>query len=367
VDEEDVKPPGAEAHRRLLDLYQAEVSRADAVLISDYRKGLLTPDFLRALIDGARDAPVLSDPGRTDDYRIYRGAYLICPNRYETSRASGLPVERVEESGAAAAKLIRECGFGKVAVTLDRDGIWLQEAPEGPGRHFPTAATVVADVAGAGDMVLSVLGLVVGGGGGIEDAVRLANLAAGIEIRRLGVVPVSREEILAELRYQGHPGVVKLKSFPEVVSHVRDQRAQGRKIVFTNGCFDLLHFGHHHLLNQARRLGDCLIVAVNSDASIRRLKGPGRPINSEEERMLMLSGLEAVDCVVLFDEDTPIPLLEALRPDVLVKGSEYSSGVVVGRELVESYGGRVALVDQVPGISTSAILRMREGRKGGAG
>jgi D-beta-D-heptose 7-phosphate kinase/D-beta-D-heptose 1-phosphate adenosyltransferase len=131
-------------------------------------------------------------------------------------------------------------------------------------------------------------------------------------------------------------------------------------VVFTNGCFDLLHFGHHHLLNQARKLGGCLVVAVNSDASIRRLKGPDRPINSQEERMLMLSGLEAVDCVILFDEDTPLALLEALRPEVLVKGGEYRGGGVVGRELVESYGGRVELVEQVPGISTTAILEMRK-------
>jgi D-beta-D-heptose 7-phosphate kinase/D-beta-D-heptose 1-phosphate adenosyltransferase len=361
VDEEDVSPPGAEAHRRLLSIYQDEVKSASVVLVSDYRKGLLTADFLRSIIQGAGQVPVLVDPGRFDDYQIYRGAHLICPNRYETARASGLPCATIEESGRAAARLIAQCGFDLVAVTLDRDGIFLQ-SKDGSGRHFPTSATVVADVAGAGDMVLSVLGLVLGAGGGIEDAVRFANLAAGIEIRRVGVVPVSREEILAELRYQGHPGVGKLKTRPELVSWVAEQRAQGRKIVFTNGCFDLLHFGHHHLLNRARRLGDCLVVAVNSDSSIRRLKGPGRPINSQEERMLMLSGLEAVDCVILFEEDTPIPLLDALRPEVLVKGSEYRDGEVVGRSLVESYGGRVELVEQVPGISTTAILEMQSGR-----
>ncbi len=363
VDEEDLQPPGPRALERLLEVYRREAGDASAVLVSDYRKGLLEPAFLGALIDGAGGAPVLVDPARVDDFRIYRGARLICPNRYETSRASGLPVGSVEESGPAAAKLIRECGFREVAVTLDREGIYLERAGGG-GKHFPTAANVVADVAGAGDMVLSVLGLVIGGGGDLEDAVRLANVAAGIEIRRVGVVAVAREEILAELRFQGHPVSMKLKTLEELVPLVRDLRARGRSVVFTNGCFDLLHFGHHHLLNQARRLGDCLIVAVNGDSSIRRLKGPDRPINDEEERVMMLSGLEAVDYVVLFEEDTPMRLLDVLRPEVLVKGGEYQGGVVVGRELVESYGGRVVLVDQVPGISTTAILRLHDQKRG---
>ncbi len=356
VDEEDLVPPEPEVLATLSSMYEKEVRGAAAVLISDYQKGLLTRGFLRRLIEGAGSVPVLIDPGRTPDYSIYRGASLICPNRYETSLATNLPCQRVEESGPAARKLIREHGIGAVAVTLDRDGIYLETAA-GIGKHFPTKATVVADVTGAGDMVLSVLGLVMAGGGDVEDAVRLANVAAGIEIRRLGVVPIGREEILAELRFEGHPGAGKLKTLPEVVGKVAELRAQNKRVVFTNGCFDLLHFGHHRLLNEARRQGDFLIVAVNSDRSIRRLKGSGRPIYKEEERMLMLSGLESVDCVLVFEEDTPIPLLEAIRPDILVKGSEYKDGVVVGRELVESYGGRVHLVEQVPGISTTAILQ----------
>ncbi len=359
VDEEDLVPPGPDVLAKLSSIYEKEVRGAAAVLISDYQKGLLTREFLRRLIDGAGGIPVLIDPGRTPDYGIYRGATLICPNRYETSLATNLPCARVEESAAAARKLIREHGIGMVAVTLDRDGIYLETAA-GLGKHFPTHATVVADVTGAGDMVLSMLGLVLGGGGDVEDAVRLANVAAGIEIRRLGVVTISREEVLAELRFQGHPGAGKLKTLPEVIDKVSELRAQKKKVVFTNGCFDLLHFGHHHLLNQARQQGDFLIVAVNSDRSIRRLKGAGRPIYKEEERMLMLSGLESVDCVLVFEEDTPIPLLEAIRPEILVKGGEYKDGVVVGRELVESYGGRVYLVEQIPGISTTAILKRRE-------
>ncbi len=362
VDDEDTRPLDTEACRFLLGAFRGEVKSASAVLVSDYRKGLLIPELLGGIIEGSGSAPVLIDPALVVDYSMYRGARLICPNRYETSRATGLPCDRIEESSRAAAKLIQKHRFQEVVVTLDRDGIYLQCA-SGAGRHFPTSACVVSDVAGAGDMVLSILGLVLGGGGRIEDAVQLANIAAGIEIRRLGVVPVTREEILADLRFQGHSGIGKLKTPEELAARVRDLHSRGKTVVFTNGCFDLLHFGHHHLLNQARRLGDCLIVAVNSDASIRKLKGPGRPINSEEERMLMLSGLEAVDFVVLFEEDTPMRLLDLLRPDVLVKGSEYRDGVVVGREFVESYGGRVALVDQIEGISTTAILHLQEGMR----
>jgi len=365
VDHEDLRPFGEEAGRALLDIFRREIPSASAVLISDYRKGLLTPELLRALIEEAGEKPILIDPALVDDYSIYRGARLICPNRYETSRASGLPCKTVEESARAAERLVEMHGFREVVVTLDRDGIFLQCA-DGSGQHFPTPARVVSDVAGAGDMVLSILGLVLGGGGTMENAVRLANVAAGIEIRRLGVVPLSRGEILADLHFQGHPGVGKLKSAEELTSLVRDLRSRGKTVVFTNGCFDLLHFGHHHLLNQARRHGDCLVVAVNSDSSIRKIKGPGRPINNEEERMLMLCGLEAVDYVVLFNEDTPLKLLDLLRPDVLVKGGEYRDGVVVGREFVESYGGKVELVEQVEGISTTAILQLKEGQKKGA-
>ena len=359
VDDEETCPFEAPVARDLLDRYRTAAAGCDAVLVSDYRKGLLTSELLQGICAGRGRAPVLVDPGRIADYTIYRGAFLICPNRYETSLASGMPVQTVEESGPAAEKLIRTCGFDCVAVTLDRDGVFLQRA-NGTGEHFPTAATVVADVTGAGDMVLSVLGLVIGSGGSVEDAVRLSNVAAGIEIRQLGVVTVSREEILSDLRFQGHLGAGKLKSRAEAAKWVKEERAKGKRIVFTNGCFDLLHYGHHILLSQARKQGDRLIVAVNADSSVQRLKGPGRPFNNQDERMLMLSSLESVDCVVLFDEDTPIPLLELLRPDVLVKGGEYEKGVVVGRELVESYGGRVALVDQVPGISTTGILELKK-------
>ena len=363
VDTEDTAALKTESAEALLEAIEAQLDDIDALLISDYNKGLLTDFFLDRLLRlAAGRVPVLTDPARIQDYEQYRGTYLICPNRYETGLATGLSCDDPERCRAAGEQLAAMYGVEYVAVTMDRDGIYLCRA-DGNSHHYSTQARLVTDVTGAGDMVLSMLGFVTAGGGTLAEAVRLANVAAGIAIRRMGAVPISRQELFAELLYCGYSGAVKIATLDQLRDKARDLRANGNTIVLTNGCFDLLHFGHHYLLNQARQLGDCLVVAVNSDESIRRLKGPNRPVFKENERMLMLSGLESVDYVVLFDEDTPIPLLEELRPEVLVKGSEYRSGIVVGREVVEAYGGRVELIEQVPGISTSALLE----RRGSAG
>ncbi len=356
VDDEVREPIERSTIAAIVERFRAQAGDLDAVLVSDYHKGLVSGSLLAALRDVAPRVPFLVDPALTDDYSPYRGSYLICPNRYEASRASGVACEDVEDCARAAEKLLRELDLASVALTMDRDGIYLHERG-GVNRHFPTRARGIADVTGAGDMVLSILGLVTAAGGTLEDAVDLANVAAGIEIRKIGVTPVSRDEILRDLRFEGHPGAGKLKKLDDLVPIVRAAREAGKTVVFTNGCFDLLHFGHQHLLAGAAREGDILIVAVNSDSSIRRLKGPGRPRTGEEMRMLMIAALEAVDYVISFEEETPIPLLEALRPDVLVKGEEYRQGVVVGRELVEGWGGRVAFVSQIPGISTTTLLR----------
>ncbi len=356
VDREQTTEIPVKRLRPLLDALRDAIGDIGAVLVSDYNKGLLGEAFLRELLKttGGR-VPVLVDPARISSYQCYSGSMLMCPNRYETSLATGMPCEDVAQCGAAGQRLAADLGIEHVAVTMDRDGIVLCAA-SGEPRHFATKSRAVTDVTGAGDMVLAMLGFVIAGKADIADAVRLANIAAGIEVRRMGAVPVSRSELLTELLYRGHTGAVKIATAEELEGRVADLRASGKRVVFTNGCFDLLHFGHHILLNQARQFGDCLVVAVNSDRSIRRLKGPGRPLNTENERMLMLCSLESVDHVVLFDEDTPVPLLERLRPDVLVKGSEYRDGTVVGREVVEAHGGVVELVEQVPGISTSALL-----------
>ncbi|MBI4601542.1 MAG: bifunctional heptose 7-phosphate kinase/heptose 1-phosphate adenyltransferase [Planctomycetes bacterium] len=362
VDSETDRPIGRSTVAAIVERFR-HGGELDLVLVPDYRKGLISAGLLAALREAAPRLKFLVDPALLEDYSAYRSSFLICPNRYEAGRASGVPCEDIEGCARAAAKLLGELDLSAVALTMDREGIYLQERGR-PGLHFPTRARVVADVTGAGDMVLSVLGLVVAAGGSLEDAVELANVAAGIEVRKIGVAPVTREEVVQEILYQGHLGVGKLKTREELVPIVEEARRTGRKVVFTNGCFDLLHFGHLHLLAGAAREGDILVVAVNADASVRRLKGPGRPRIPQEMRMLTIAALEAVDYVVSFEEDTPIPLLEALRPDVLVKGEEYRSGVVVGRGLVEGYGGRVAFVSQIPGISTTALI---EGAAQGSG
>ncbi|MCZ6794982.1 MAG: bifunctional heptose 7-phosphate kinase/heptose 1-phosphate adenyltransferase [Planctomycetota bacterium] len=356
VDEEERQPIPGEMIERLLERLRERRGEFDALLVSDYNKGLIDEELLRGVMDACAGTPVLIDPARLDDYSRYRGAYLICPNRFEAERATGISCRRLSDCSAAGARLVELLGARAVAITLDREGILL--CPAGaPARPFPTRARKVADVTGAGDMVLSILGWVVAGGGSLERAVELANVAAGIEVRHLGVTPISRQELIQEVRYRGHPAAGKIKSFGELVQVVDGERSAGKRIVFTNGCFDFLHLGHHHLLDGARQEGDLLVVAVNSDDSIRRLKGEGRPRILEEDRVRMLAGLEAVDYVTVFEEDTPNHLLEALRPDVLVKGSEYRDGVVVGREIVEGYGGQVAFVDQIPGISTTELLK----------
>ena len=355
VDDEDLRPISDEIVGRLVERIADRIGELDAVLISDYNKGLVGDTLVRRVVELAGDTPVLVDPARLTDYSRYRGVSLICPNRFEAELASEIGCRELSECQEAGAKLIDEYDIDTVAMTLDREGILLCRKDRSP-EHVPTRARVVADVTGAGDMVLAVLGWVIAGGGSVERACALANIAAGFVVRRVGVSPVSREELTQEIRYHGHPGVGKIKGAAELSEAVRREQESGKAVVFTNGCFDLLHPGHHHLLNGARQEGDLLVVAINSDASIRRLKGPDRPRIPQEDRIAMIAGLESVDYVTVFEEDTPNHLLESLKPQVLVKGGEYEEGVVVGREIVEAYGGRIAFVEQIPGISTTILL-----------
>ena len=355
VDEEERQPIGDRVVDALLARLEAEIDDLEVILISDYSKGLIQKKLVKGILELAGDKPVLADPAGIEDYSLYKGLHLICPNRFEAEKATGISCDRLQDCRKAGAKLLKRLKLRAVAITLDREGILLCETGAEP-KHFPTRARVVADVAGAGDMVLSVLGLVIAAGGPLHRAVQLANFAAGMEVRHFGVTPITRDDLLQELRYEGHPAAGKIKLLGELSTLIEEAKQKGRRIAFTNGCFDCLHLGHHHLLHGARKEGDLLVVAVNSDRSVRRLKGATRPQISQGERVRMLADLEMVDYVIVFDDDTPNRLLETLRPDVLVKGSEYRDGVVVGHEIVEGYGGRIAFVQQVPGISTTAIL-----------
>lgn len=329
-----------------------------ALLISDYGKGVCTAAVVSGAIARAQalGVPVYVDPARAIDWRRYRGASLIKPNRRETTNVLGGAGSTTEEIVAKAGDLFALAGEADVLVTLDRDGMILIQSPTSI-IHFPAMPQEIVDVSGAGDTALAVVAVATATGLSLTDAVRLANLAAGIQITRIGATSVTWDEIHAcgENASQRRK-IVDTLSLRE---RCREFRRQGKRLVFTNGCFDLLHVGHISYLQEAARLGDVLIVAVNDDQSVRALKGGERPINGAQDRAQMLAALSMVDLVTVFSHDTPCELLRELRPDVLVKGGDYALTQVVGREIVEAYGGRVVVAPKVHEISTSRLLANR--------
>jgi D-beta-D-heptose 7-phosphate kinase/D-beta-D-heptose 1-phosphate adenosyltransferase len=335
----------------------AQLRKADVVLISDYDKGVCTTGLLAEIISQtrARGLRTLADPIRGEDYRKYHGCSAITPNRLEAGLASGRVVHSVEQAVAAASQLQQQLDLEAAIVTLDKDGMALVHR-DGRQRVFPTRPRQVYDITGAGDMVLSVLGMALAAGADYDPAIRLANIAGGLEVEKIGVATVSRDEILRDLLRAGPIGCQKVLD-SEVLSRELDSRRHlGQRVAFTNGCFDLLHAGHVQYLQEARAQADLLVVGLNSDASVRGLKGPGRPVNSVEARAMVLAGLQAVDYVTIFDEPTPQNLIQVLRPDVLVKGADYRKEDVVGAAFVESYGGRVYLAPVREGYSTTRLL-----------
>jgi D-beta-D-heptose 7-phosphate kinase/D-beta-D-heptose 1-phosphate adenosyltransferase len=333
------------------------VAQADIVLISDYDKGVCTPRLLAALIDACRAAGVrvLADPIRGNDYSRYRGVHCMTPNRLEAQLATGLTITRAEDALAVGRRLVETLGMECVLVTLDRDGMALVRA-DGRAELVPTRPRQVYDITGAGDMVLSVVGLCLASGADYDEAAALGNIAGGLEVEKIGVALLTREEILRDLIVHHRPEALKRLDRDALKREVDRLRRAGQTIVFTNGCFDLLHVGHVRLLRQASALGDFLIVGLNSDASVRRLKGPTRPVQNEDCRAELLAALECVDAVSVFEDDTPLALIEAIAPDVLVKGGDYRPEEVVGRAEVEAAGGRLVLIPLVEGHSTTSLV-----------
>jgi D-beta-D-heptose 7-phosphate kinase/D-beta-D-heptose 1-phosphate adenosyltransferase len=356
VDQESTEPLAAEAVEKLAGKIASAVTNCDLVALEDYNKGVLSEIAAPQIIKAARRAgrQVVVDPAYIDDYRRYRGATLLTPNRYETALATGIEIVDDDSLLQAAERVATIAEADAVVITLDREGAYVHRRG-GSGRRIPHARPrSVYDVTGAGDEVLAALAVGLAEGCSLEEATALANVAGGLEVERFGAVPITRREVTGELRRLLGLQRPKVLDRRQVAEEVARRRQRGQDIVFTNGCFDLLHAGHVTYLRQARELGSCLIVAINSDDGVRRLKGNTRPIIGQNERANMLAALECVDYVTIFDEDTPHALLELLRPDILVKGG--TTPVVIGREVVEAYGGKVLTLGRVEGLSTTEII-----------
>jgi D-beta-D-heptose 7-phosphate kinase/D-beta-D-heptose 1-phosphate adenosyltransferase len=359
ADWEQVGPVSPELEGELIARALAAMSRVGAVVLSDYAKGVLTPRVISEIIAAANKAgvPVIVDPKATD-YSVYRGATVLKPNRKELAETVRLAAPTEDEIIAGAAKLNQDLGTKAVLVSLSEDGLVLVPAKGAPIR-VPAYPVKVKDASGAGDTVVAALALMLAARADFEVAVRVANAAGAIVVGKSGTATVS----LDELRHRILPASSFAAEDKVVYDHaVLEQRlAEWRKaklrIGFTNGCFDLLHRGHVRLMAEARSACDRLVVGLNSDASVKRLKGPERPIQDVTSRADVLAALEAVDLVVVFEEDTPLELIKQVRPQVLVKGGDYTRESVVGHDIVEAEGGEVVLIDLVPGHSTTSMVK----------
>ncbi len=342
-----------------------QLRKADIVLVSDYDKGVCTAPLLATLLAAAKrlGLRVLADPIRGPDYRKYHGCTALTPNRLEAGLATGRTLTTLAEALDAGAHLQQRLDLEAAVVTLDKEGMVLCHA-DGRREHLPTRPRQVYDITGAGDMVLAVLGMALAAGADYEAAIRLANVAGGLEVEKVGVATVTRDEIVRDLLSSGPPqgaghapGLEKLFDRLALAHELNARRRLGQRVAFTNGCFDVLHAGHVQYLREARAQADLLVVGLNSDASVRALKGPDRPVNDAPSRAAVLNALAAVDYVTVFDERTPLELIREVRPDVLIKGADYDRDEVVGADFVESYGGRVHLAPLREGYSTSRILQ----------
>ncbi len=357
VDCENPKALGEDIERQVLAKLPAAIESADAVILSDYAKGFLTPRIVGEAIRAARAAGkiVVVDPkGR--DFRRYGNASYLTPNRKELAEATGKKIANVDDAAEAAASLIRDFGIDTVLVKLGAEGLCLVRKGD-PPIHLQTRAREVYDVSGAGDTVISTLALALAGGYAPAEACELANLAGSIVVGKVGTATVTRDELAhAWMEGAARSAEEKVVGFSSIADIAERWRKQGLKVGFTNGCFDLLHPGHISLLRQARAACDKLVVGLNSDASVKRLKGETRPIQNEAARSAVLASLADVDQVVLFGEDTPLKLIRAVRPDILVKGADYTVDTVVGAADVQGWGGIVLLAKLVDGQSTSATI-----------
>ncbi|MDE2061436.1 MAG: D-glycero-beta-D-manno-heptose-7-phosphate kinase [Bradyrhizobium sp.] len=365
ADWEMAHPAAGETEQGLIDTILPLIPRADVVLLSDYAKGVLTARVIRNVIDTARKLgkAVIVDP-KSANFAIYRGATLLTPNRKEFSEATRSRADSSESIALAAQDVMQLADCEALLVTQSEQGMTLVPR-NGEVVHVPAYPVRVRDVSGAGDTVAAVLAVARGAGAGWEDALRLASAAAAVAVGKKGTATVTpaelRRQILPHAYLAAEEKIVARGK--ELEARLADWRRQDLRIGFTNGCFDILHPGHVKVLTAARGACDRLIVGLNSDASVKRLKGETRPVQAERARAEVLAALEAVDLVVIFQEDTPLQLIEQIRPSVLVKGGDYKREQVVGHEIVEANGGQVMLVDVLAGFSTTSLVDRARGGK----
>ncbi|HLX18159.1 MAG TPA: D-glycero-beta-D-manno-heptose-7-phosphate kinase [Bradyrhizobium sp.] len=365
ADWELAQPAAGDVEQKLIDAILPQLARADIVLLSDYAKGVLTARVIRNVIDAARKLgkAVIVDP-KSANFAVYRGATLLTPNRREFADATRSRADSDQSIAEAALDAMQLADCDAILVTQSEHGMTLVPR-KGDSVHVPAHPVKVRDVSGAGDTVAAVLAVVLAAGAGWEPALRMANAAAAVAVGKKGTAVVTpaelRRRILPHAFLAAEEKIVAAGG--ELDAQLVEWRRQGLRIGFTNGCFDILHPGHVKVLTAARAACDRLIVGLNSDASVKRLKGAGRPVQDERARAEVLAALEAVDLVAIFEEDTPLRLIAAIKPSVLVKGGDYTREQVVGREIVEAHGGEVLLVDILPGFSTTSLVDRARGGK----
>ncbi|MHC4174712.1 MAG: PfkB family carbohydrate kinase [Planctomycetota bacterium] len=356
MDQESTEPLSDELNEAILQAYRKKVAQADIVCLQDYNKGLLGPSTCQQMIQLAIQAgkKVLVDPSLTSDYSKYLGATVITPNREETSEAVGFEIKTTDDVTKAAEELSRKLKLEALVITLDKEGAYLKT--EDISEIMPTRPRSVYDVTGAGDMVLATLAITLAAGCDYKTAVQLSNITGGIEVEKFGTATITVEEIVNEIISQNRGKNGKIRSVNFLADELAWHRRQNETIVFTNGCFDVVHRGHIEFLKFCKSQGNIVVVGLNSDSSVKTIKGPDRPINNQYDRAAVLAALETVDYITVFDEPDPLNLIKKLQPDILVKGRDWAQKGVVGREFVESYSGKVILAPIVEGKSSTATI-----------
>jgi len=355
-DKESKEIISSDSVSKIIKAIEKDLFVTDMIILSDYGKGVISDELSQAVIALAKSKKikVLVDPKGTD-YSKYRGAHMLTPNKKEASEATQIEIKDDDSLKAALLSLKEKCDLERSMITLSEDGIAIYD---GEVKRFPTVAQEVFDVTGAGDTVIASIAFGLSAGLSIEETARFSNLAAGVVVGKVGSATVTLDEIeIYESKLHQSNSEAHIKSFEDIDRIVKHAKEQGQRVVFTNGCFDILHVGHVKYLQEAKSFGDILIVGLNSDASVRELKGPTRPVNIEDDRAYILAALDAVDYVVKFSEDTPHELIKMIAPDVLVKGGDYEGKEVVGTE----FSKVLKLVDFVDGKSTTKTIEKIQG------